>query len=96
MSNKVSLDAVTQDVSFLDEISIINSDPTYCGTRTYLLSAPLTSLSFLTISGSTMSLLTTSVGDIGEYNVAITISLTSYPGVASITKNFVVTITCQV
>jgi hypothetical protein len=39
---------------------------------------------------------TTSGGDVGVHNVALTVSLTSYPGVASITKNFVVTITCEV
>jgi hypothetical protein len=36
------------------------------------------------------------VGDVGVYNVAMTVSLTNYPGVASITKNLVVTITCEV
>ena len=43
-----------------------------------------------------MSLLTTSVSDVGTYNAALTVSLTSYSGVASITKNFTVTVTCEV
>ena len=43
-----------------------------------------------------MSLSTTSVGDVGVHNVALTVSLTSYSVVASITKNFVVTIECEV
>ena len=93
MSNKVSLAAVTQDISFLDSISTSHSDSTYCGARTYSLSQTLT---FLTISGSTMSLSTTNVSDVGVYNVVMTVSLTSYSGVALITKNLVITITCEV
>jgi hypothetical protein len=56
MSNKVSFTAVTQDVTFMDSIAISLANPTYCGARTYTLSATLTSLTFLNISGSTMSL----------------------------------------
>ena len=93
MSNKVSLTAVTQDVSFLDSIATSNSNPTYCGTRTYSFSP---AHSFLSISGSTMSLSTTTVSDVNVYNVDLTVSLTSYSGVTSITKSFVVTITCEV
>lgn len=44
-----------------------------------------------------MSLSTNSVADVGVYNVSLTVSLTSYSTVvASITKNLVVTITCEV
>ena len=93
MSNKVSLAAVTQDVSFLDSIATSRSNPIYCGARTYLLSP---THSFLSISGSTMSLSTTTVSDVNVYNVDLTVSLTSYSGVTSITKSFVVTITCEV
>ena len=93
MSNKVSLAAVTQDVSFLDSIAFSHSNPTYCGARTYLLSPTHT---FLSISGSTMSLSTTTVSDVNVYSVNLTISLTSYSGVTSIVKSFVVTITCEV
>ena len=94
MSNIVSLAAFTQDVSFLDSIATSHPNPTYCGARTYSLSPSLT---FLTISGSSiMSLSTNNVTDRGVYNVAMTVSLTSYPGVASLTKNLVVTITCEV
>ena len=53
MSNKVSLAAVTQDISFLDSIATSRSNPTYCGARTYTFSPTRT---FLTISGSTLSL----------------------------------------
>ena len=93
ISNKVSLAAVTQDVSFLDSIATSHSNPTYCGARTYSLSPLLT---FLTISGSTMSLSTNTVSDRGDYNVEMRVSLTNYSGVLSLTKNLVVTITCEV
>ena len=95
MNNKVSsaLAAVTQDLNFLDSKSTFHGDPTYCGSRTYTLNPNQT---FLSISGSTISLSTTSVGDVGVYNVALTVSLTSYSGVGTITKNFLVTITCEV
>ena len=43
-----------------------------------------------------MSLATSSVGDVGTYNVNLIISLTDYPTVPFITKNFNVTITCVV
>ena len=43
-----------------------------------------------------MSLQTSSVSDVKNYDMSLTVSLTSYSGVASITKNFVVTITCEV
>ena len=94
MSYKVSLAAVTQDITFTDTIATSHSgQPAYCSTRTYTLSPIYT---FLTISGSTMSLSTATVADVGTYNVSLTVSLTSYSGVASVTKNFVVTITCEV
>ena len=93
MSNKVSLAAVTQDFFFSDSVSTSRSDSTYCGARTYSLSPTLT---FLTISGSTMSLSTANVSDVNVYNVDLTVSLTSYSGVTSITKSFIVTITCEV
>ena len=89
----MSLAAVTQDVSFLDSIATSHAVPVYCGARTYTLSPTHT---FLTISGTTLSLATSLVTDVGMYNVDVTVSLTDYPGVASITKSFVVTITCEV
>ena len=89
----MSLAAFTQDVSFLDSIATSRAVPAYCGARTYTLSPTHT---FLTISGTTLSLATSLVTDVGMYNVDVTVSLTDYPGVASITKSFVVTITCEV
>ena len=43
-----------------------------------------------------MSLATSLISDVGVYNVEILISLTDYPGIQTIAKNFDVTITCQV
>ena len=43
-----------------------------------------------------MSLTTSIVADVGEYTVYLTVSLTDYPGITSITKSIVVKITCEV
>ena len=93
MSNKVNTAAVTQDVAFADSVATSHSNVSYCGTRTYTLSP---THSFLTISGTTMSLVTSNVADVRIYFVDLTVSLSSYPLVASITKTIVVTITCEV
>jgi hypothetical protein len=93
MSYKVGETAVTQDVSFLDSISLTKGNLMYCSAKTYSLDPTYT---FLTVSGSIVSLLTNSVSDVKEYNVDLRVSLTDYPGVASITKNLVVKIICEV
>ena len=36
------------------------------------------------------------VADVGNYPVSLTVSLTDYPSIASVTKNFTVYITCTV
>ena len=43
-----------------------------------------------------MSLSSANLNDVGVYNVDLTVSLTSFPGFATIKKNLVVTITCEV
>ena len=93
MSNFVSSPAVLQDVTFADSIATGHSVPAYCGARTYTLSPIYT---FLTISGTTLSLATSLVSNVGTYNVNMIVSLTDYSGVASITKPIVLTITCEV
>ena len=93
MTNKVSFASVTQDISFLDSIATSHATPAYCGSIKYTLSP---TNSFLTISGSIMSLTTSIVADVGEYTVYLTVSLTDYPGITSITKSIVVKITCEV
>ena len=96
MSNSVSLTATTQDVTFADSKATFHANPSLCGSRTYTFS-PAYANAFLTITGTTMSLATLSVGDVGIHNVDLIIKLTDYyPSVPSITKNFNVTITCVV
>jgi hypothetical protein len=78
----------------LDSITTSNGILNYCGTRIYTL---LPNFAFLTISGTTMSLSTTSVGDVGVHGpISLTVSLQSYPRVATITKIFYATISCLV
>ena len=96
MANTVSTAAVTQDVSFADSKATLHSNPTFCGARTYTFSSPLSPLTFLILSGTTLSLSTTLPGDIGLYPVDMTVSLTDYSGVPVLTKRFQVIITCIV
>ena len=93
MSQKIAFPVVTQDVTFLDSIATGHLVAAYCGPRTYTL-MPIHA--FLTISGTTMSLLTSLVTDASVYSVYITVALTNYPMVAPLTKSFVVTIICEV
>jgi len=90
----VNLPASTQDVAFEDSIAASHVIPAYCGTRTYTLSPTYT---FLSILGTTMSLYTANSADIGDYPVDLTVSLAEYPGITSITKSFIASIsTCLV
>ena len=43
-----------------------------------------------------MSLATNDPADVGTYAVALVVGLADYSGVATITKNFTVTVTCTV
>ena len=62
MSILVAGTADTQDVSFWDSKGTLHSDITWCGTRAYTLSPTKT---FLTISGTTMTLSTSNPSDVG-------------------------------
>jgi len=93
MTNYVSVNAVSQEITFEDTIAKLHAVPDYCGAREYSLTP---ALSFLTISGTTLSLATSFVSDVSVTNVEMKVSLTSYSGVTSIMKNFVVTIKCKV
>ena len=93
MANKVGFAAVTQDVTFLDSKSTLHGIPDYCGNKSYMFSP---TFSFLIISGTNLSLATSSVADVGVHNVNVTVSLPNYPGVSSITQAIIVTITCEV
>ena len=89
MTVKVSLAAATQDVAFADTIATSHTEPSYCGARTYTMTYTiLPPHTILTIIGATLRLYTDDVLDVGTYNVALTISLVSYPMVIPITKNF--------
>lgn len=85
MSTFVSGTAATQDVSFLDTISISHSNPSYCGPRTYTFS-PI--LSFLSVSGSTLTLSSTNPNDVSVNIVTITVALTNYSTIATVSKTF--------
>ena len=80
-------------MSFADSIATSHAVPAYCGARTYTI---LPTYPFLTISGTTLILTTSFESDVGVYSVDVTISLTNYPMVASITKTISITITCEV
>ena len=84
MSTKISQSAATQDISFVDLIGTSLGDSAYCGAKTYTISP---SLSFLTLLGTTLTLYTTNVADVGVHSVNLTVSLANFPGVTPITKN---------
>jgi hypothetical protein len=83
MSNKIDQNEVTQDITFADSIATSLSIADHCGTRTYTLSPVHT---FLTISGTTISLASSAVTDVGTFTVDLRVSLADYSGVAAITK----------
>ena len=82
-------------MSFTDSKAAFYTIPTYCGARTYTFVPSLPS--FLTMNTATgvLTLTTNDPVHAGSYNYAMEVKLTSYPTVV-ITKNFQVTITCEV
>ena len=93
MSTNVNVSAVNQVLSFTNTSSpTIPSWSTCCGPMTYTLS-PI--YSFLSISGTNMSLATTNVADTGPHPTSLTISMANYPTI-TLTKNFTATIACLV
>ena len=80
MTNQVAATGITQDVWIADSISTSHSNLGFCGGRTYTLSP---SLSFLTLSGSTLTLFTNITGDVSSNIVTMTVSLTDYPLILS-------------
>jgi hypothetical protein len=80
---KIGQDAVTQDITFSDTIASSRSIPSHCGARTYTL---IPTHTFLTISGTTLSLATSTITDVGTYTIDLRVSLADYSGVAPITK----------
>ena len=93
MTIQIAQAANTQDVTFSDSIATSHSNLAYCGARTYTLSP--TKL-FLTISGTTMTLSTSSPSDVGTYSFTLTIGLIDFPAIPTISKTFTLDITCTV
>ena len=85
--------ATLQDITFADSIATSHSNESYCGTRTYSL---YPNLSFLSYSGTTLSLSTSYPTDVSSQTVTLTIGLASYTNVPTINVAFKVTVTCKV
>ena len=87
--------AVTQTTPFPNTIATAKSNPTYCGANTFSFSPTKT---WLTVSGNTISVSTSTAADVGTFNIIVTVSLADYPppAVASISKTFTITISCVV
>ena len=64
MAVRIALPATTQDIAFADSVGTAKTNLAYCGDRTYTLN-PVHS--FLSISGSTLSLSTSNLNDNGSY-----------------------------
>ena len=87
--------AVTQTTPFPNTIATAKSNQTYCGANTFSFSPTKT---WLTVSGNTISVSTSTAADVGTFNIIVTVSLADYPppAVASISKTFTITISCVV
>ena len=85
MLAKVTQAAVTQDITFADTIAAGHGNASYCGPRTYTLSP---SINVLTISGSTMTLASTSPADVATSQITLTVKLVDYPMVTELSKTF--------
>ena len=93
MISYVNVPAVNQAFSFTNSSTpTIPSWSTYCGPMTYSLTP---TSGFLSISGTTISLATTNVADVGPHSMVLTVAMANYPAM-TLTKSFTVTITCVV
>ena len=91
----VTLTKSDTDIFFQDSISTGKTNDAYCGARKYTLTP--NTYGWLSITGDTMSVETSALGDVGNYpNIQLKIELNDYPMVTPITKTFQVTITCTV
>jgi hypothetical protein len=93
MSTKVSQTAATQDIFFADSIGTIHGDQTYCGARTFTISP---SLNFLTLSGTTLTLSTTNLANVGLKTITLTVALANFSMIPMLTKTFTVEVICEV
>ena len=85
--------AATQTTPFLNTVATGQSNPTYCGANTFSFSPAKT---FLSVSGNIISVSTSDPADVNTYSITVTVSLTDYPSVASISKTFTITNDCAV
>ena len=81
MTYQIAATAVTQTTPFPNTIATAKSNPTYCGANTFSFTPTKT---WLTVSGNTISVSTSTVADVGTFSITVTVSLTDYPAVASI------------
>jgi len=95
MSVKVSLSS-TQDVTFTNTKSVTYADPIFCGPRLFTWTPSLPSYLSLNAGLTTLTLATNNPSDRGVFTALFIVSLQDYPMVPSITKNFQVTIICEV
>jgi hypothetical protein len=93
MTYGVTTAAISQNVFFLDSVATGHSDNAYCGPRTYTLSQ---TYPWLSIASDTMTVVTSDLSTVNTYNLSLTVGLTNYPSVPTVTKNFVITITCTI
>ena len=93
MSFSISGVAQVQDITFSDSLSTLLGTQDFCGSKKYTLSP---SKSFLTLSGTTISLSTTEYIDVGTYIMVVRVELASYSSVLAFCATFQVTITCTV
>ena len=81
MTYQIGAIAVTQTTPFPNTAATAASNPIYCGVNTFSFSPTKT---WLTVSGNTISVSTSTVADVGTFSITVTVSLTDYPAVASI------------
>ena len=95
MTYQIAAAAVTQTTPFPNTIPTAQSNPNFCGVNTFSFSPTKT---WLTVSGNTISVATSTVADVGTFSITVTVSLTDYPPptVASISKTFTIVISCVV
>ena len=92
MTVKVADPAITQDfVEFNDSEVVAEGNSLFCGPKTYTI-AP--ALSFLSISGTVLTLQTNNVADAGTTAVTLTVKLTNYPSITS-DFTFNAQVTCE-
>ena len=95
MTYQIGAAASTQTTSFPNTVATTQSNPTYCGANTFSFSP---TKNWLTVSGNTISVATSTWDDFGTFSITVTVSLTDYPPptVASISKTFTIVISCVV